>query len=1655
MLEPDWIRDELSRALARLRDAPIRPRCAAPRARRAARARVRAAIEPADAALVYRVDEQRAARAARGRRRLPLRRRGRLAHGRASSRPRSCRIRPPGRRARSCGRSSQDLCLPVAAYVGGCGELAYHAQLAPLRAPSGAPLTPFVPRISCTLVEPEVRVSLAQLGHRRRERACARAARSAAEAREPEPPVVGRAARDRASAPPRELLGARDRARRARSAGSGGQPRRTARARSATWSRSSPRRPSACSRTAPARGAGTSAASHNGLFPRGTPQERVLGPLAVRRALRHELDRRAARRRSIRSTAPPGRDLRRADVEKQPADRQARLLVIAAHPDDAEISRRRNDAAARATPGKRVGVVDLTRGEMGTRGTADGSRRARRGGERAARARRARQPRAPRRARRGRRSRRASASRASCASTRPTSLLAHHVEDLHPDHAAAGALAREAWYLSGLARLAEQDGGAARAPAARALPLHGPRALRARRSSSTSAPVWERKVELVRCYASQLAPAGAERPRPAPPVRRRHPRAHGDARAHLRRAHRRALRRAAPLARTAALPRSALARLMARSRASRAAPERPATDAPAEPGTKGSRMRRIALINQKGGVGKTTTTVEPRRRAGAARTARGAVDLDPQANLSLHLGRRRSPAATPSIVHGADRRRRPSAARCAPTTMPGLSLVADEHRSLRRRARARQRARPREPPARRARRAGSARTASSTATRAGRLRALRLSAEPRAALDQRARRRGRGDHHAADRVPRAAGHEQAGRDRAAPAQAAEPGARDHGHPAVPLRQPPASSRARCWREIRSYFPGQVFQHPIAQQRQARRGAELRQDDLRVRARVERRPRLPRRWRTRSDRAGATGGHASRPRRQPFPSRHPRPRRPRRPPAEARRALATPRLRRRSTAAPSTQGEPGAGRVSALEPPAEIRASYGRRPERSAGPSAVAEATRAMERPAAHRDPLPSDLRRLGRRRERARAHARRRAATRCTSSRTTSRRASRARPGPVQMHVAQGVPYPLFHSTPHDLAITSSILNVHRSEGLDILHAHYALPHAVSAYLARSAAARRPRAARAAHGDDAARHGHHARRQRSLVRAADAVRDRAERRGHGRVALAGAARRASNFCPDTRQRAVRDRGHPELRRHRALPAPRPRSRGVRARRAPPRPCTSRTSGRSSACPGSCGVRAATRGDDARPDRSSATGPTSARAARCARELGIGGPRALPRRARRPARAPRARGRVRALELARSRSGSRRSRRCPAARPSSPRASAASARSSSHGVTGLLAAADDLDAFAGHLARAALRPRRARERMGARGARATRSSALPPRHGSSQRYEDLYRRAAGAAVARARHEARLPRPQRDHARCDRRCARSASSIARRARAAIPRACTAAGRARAARCSTRRASGSRRRSASTRTRSSSPRAARRPTTWPCSARRGPRRRGPRARDDRGRALLRPRRRRRARARGPSRATRRASTRAGLRRPRRGRRGRALDRDAGAGLGQGGQQRDRERLADSRRIGARLCSGLGATPAALPHRRGAGARAHPARASTSGASTSPRSPRTRSAARSASASSSDGEGSRSRAAALRRRAGGRPAPGNGERAGDRRRGAGDRARGPRAARRSRARTRELVRLIVATGITRRIRERRSSVRRSELAGATCRTR
>ncbi|MFT5463512.1 MAG: bacillithiol biosynthesis cysteine-adding enzyme BshC [Planctomycetota bacterium] len=58
----------------------------------------------------------------------------------------------------------QDRVLPAAAYIGGWGELAYHAQLPPLRRASNLPLTPFIPRLSATLVDPESDAALVKLG---------------------------------------------------------------------------------------------------------------------------------------------------------------------------------------------------------------------------------------------------------------------------------------------------------------------------------------------------------------------------------------------------------------------------------------------------------------------------------------------------------------------------------------------------------------------------------------------------------------------------------------------------------------------------------------------------------------------------------------------------------------------------------------------------------------------------------------------------------------------------------------------------------------------------------------------------------------------------------------------------------------------------------------------------------------------------------------------------------------------------------------------------------------------------------------------------------------------------------------------------------------------------------------------------------------------------------------------------------------------------------------------------------------------------------------------------------------------------------------------------------------------------------------------------
>jgi len=65
------------------------------------------------------------------------------------------------------------------------------------------------------------------------------------------------------------------------------------------------------------------------------------------------------------------------------------------------------------------------------------------------------------------------------------------------------------------------------------------------------------------------------------------------------------------------------------------------------------------------------------------------------------------------------------------------------------------------------------------------------------------------------------------------------------------------------------------------------------------------------------------------------------------------------------------------------------------------------------------------------------------------------------------------VPYPLFSYPPYCLALASKMAEVAKYEQLEILHVHYAIPHAVSAYLARQLCDElRPSVVTTLHGTD-------------------------------------------------------------------------------------------------------------------------------------------------------------------------------------------------------------------------------------------------------------------------------------------------------------------------------------------------------------------------------------------------------------------------------------------------------------------------------------------------------------------------------------------------------------------------------------------------------
>jgi L-malate glycosyltransferase len=55
----------------------------------------------------------------------------------------------------------------------------------------------------------------------------------------------------------------------------------------------------------------------------------------------------------------------------------------------------------------------------------------------------------------------------------------------------------------------------------------------------------------------------------------------------------------------------------------------------------------------------------------------------------------------------------------------------------------------------------------------------------------------------------------------------------------------------------------------------------------------------------------------------------------------------------------------------------------------------------------------------------------------------------------VHFHEVEMMSYPLFEHQPYSLALATKMATVARSENLDLLHVHYAIPHSISAILAR------------------------------------------------------------------------------------------------------------------------------------------------------------------------------------------------------------------------------------------------------------------------------------------------------------------------------------------------------------------------------------------------------------------------------------------------------------------------------------------------------------------------------------------------------------------------------------------------------------------------
>ena len=120
----------------------------------------------------------------------------------------------------------------------------------------------------------------------------------------------------------------------------------------------------------------------------------------------------------------------------------------------------------------------------------------------------------------------------------------------------------------------------------------------------------------------------------------------------------------------------------------------------------------------------------------------------------------------------------------------------------------------------------------------------------------------------------------------------------------------------------------------------------------------------------------------------------------------------------------------------------------------------------------------------------------------------------------VRWHEVEVTTYPLFRYPPYEVALASRLAEVAEEEGLDVVHAHYAIPHALAALLVKDVVApRRLPVVTTLHGTDITIVG----QDRAYARVTR-VRDPRLRRRDGGLRRSSAARPTASSARSARSR---------------------------------------------------------------------------------------------------------------------------------------------------------------------------------------------------------------------------------------------------------------------------------------------------------------------------------------------------------------------------------------------------------------------------------------------------------------------------------------------------------------------------------------------------